>query len=222
MNDLEVMVVDDHPIYRDALLNAVQDMDFVGEVRAAENGRRAIEQIGRKKPDLVLLDLYMPEMDGIETTSYLGKYYPEIQIIVITSLNSRKQIVELLELGVGGFLLKGSDMNEVENAIKCVVTGGGYFSQEVREIYKSYLQDKAKGLIKNDSENALTKREIQILQQICKQQTAKEIADKLYLSPYTINNHRHNISKKTGISNTVGLVLYAIQHGYFDPLTDIE
>lgn len=220
MKELRILVVDDHPIYRNGLREVLIGEKIVNHVAVASNGNEAIEQLQIEEFDVMLLDLQMPVLDGVETAKLVVAEFPSVAIIILTSVSSRKQIAELLEMGVGGYLLKGADRNEIMKAINVVLEGDIYLTPEVKKIYDDYLIEQAKHAPLSITLDLLTEREVEVLRQICIQPNTKAIAQKLFVAESTINNHRYNISKKTGLSNSVQLAIYAVREGYFNPKTE--
>ena len=219
---IKVAVVDDHQLFRSGMVSLLEDFKDIKVVLQASNGRDLLEQLemlGHKGkqgksnlPDVVLLDLQMPEMNGIQTTVYLQEEYPSIRIIILTMHNEEEFIFDLMNKGANGFLAKDKTVETVLEAIHSVHTDGVYVNEQVlRAVVRgSQRKDPSTGLKANVSE--LTDREIEIIQLICDQKTNKEIAEIFQLSTRTVENHRVAIFSKTGVKNMAGLVLYAIKH----------
>jgi DNA-binding NarL/FixJ family response regulator len=207
-----IIIVDDHKIFRDGLIMLLNNFDFVSVVGQASNGEEFLELIDKVIPDIVLMDINMPKMNGIEATKQALKKYPEIKIIALTSFADDEYIEQMISAGVEGYMLKRSDIEDFEKAIKKVARGGSYFSSEIikvisRNLYKENKQKSGEQTLKK-----LTSREKQILHLICKGLNNEQIAEKIYLSPKTVEKHKSNLFQKTETFNTVNLVIYAFKN----------
>jgi len=212
MKKINIYIVDDHSLFREGLKLLLSKLDIIDEIKEACNGKELIENFDPQKTDIVLLDIEMPELNGIETSKHLLKVYPDIKIIALSMYSDEQYYVPMIENGVKGFLLKNSDFNDVKLAISEVIEGNNYFSQEILNGIVLNLYTK-KTSHQNDE---LTKREIEVLLQICKGLSNNEIAEKLYISKRTVDKHRENLLLKTNSKNTAGLVVYAIKNGIFN------
>uniref|UniRef100_UPI0032178D81 response regulator transcription factor n=1 Tax=uncultured Draconibacterium sp. TaxID=1573823 RepID=UPI0032178D81 len=207
-----IIIVDDHKIFRDGLLLLLGNFDFVTVVGEASNGEDFLSLLETTIPDIVLMDINMPKMNGIEASKIALQKYPEIKIIALTSFADDEYIEQMISAGVEGYMLKRSDIEDFEKAILKVSGGGSYFSEEIikvitRNLYKSHEQkSKTRGLPE------LTEREKEILQLICSGLNNEQIADKIFLSPKTVEKHKSSLFQKTGTFNTVNLVIYAFKN----------
>jgi len=211
MNDstCKILLVDDHTLFRNGLrilLNTVEKYDVVGE---AANGQEFLELLGKDLPDIVLLDIEMPVMDGITAANAAIEKYPELKIITLSMYGEEDYYYKMVDAGVKGFLLKNSDMNEVKNAIDTVYEGGNYFSSELLQNLVNSLRSSAKT---REPQSELSEREIEILILICQGFSNQEIADQLFISKRTVDKHRANILEKSQCKNTAQLVMYAIKN----------
>ncbi len=213
MAKIKYAVADDHKIFRQGLRFALADDQKLALVGEAENGILLLELIEKHLPDVILLDLKMPEMDGIEATKKIREQYPGIKILMLTTYDDEQFILHLLELGINGYLLKNADPTEIKKAICTVYENDYYFNDLMSNtmlkniIYKSNSKNKYRVQIK------LNNREIEVLRLICQELTTTEIAEKIYLSSRTIEGIRTNLIEKTGAKNVAGLVLFAIKTG---------
>jgi len=214
---VNVLITDDHPIYCSGIVNILKTLPSVGKVGECHSGKEAIRILEQEPYDIILLDIAMPEMSGIEASKIIKERFPATDIIILTSSNSRRQIVDLLNLGVSGYVLKNTDKKELVDAINNVQNKILYLTPEVKRIYTDFLLEHSMTKHGKGDEIELTTREVQVLKQICQQCTTNEIAKNLHLAPATINNHRYNIGRKIGTNNVVGFVLFAIRNGYFSP-----
>lgn len=199
-----VIIVDDHALLRESLKFMLVNTGIAEVLAEASNGREYIELLKQISPDLVLMDIKMPVMDGIEATRISRRDYPAIKILVISMHDDQEHYNTMIELGVKGFILKESDCSEMEKAINAIMDGKHFFSQE---LLLKLLKNKN---IKPDI--TLNQREKEILGLLCQGFNSSEIADKLFLSVRTVEKHRSELIEKTGTSNSVSLVVYAIKN----------
>lgn len=217
--DLSVLVVDDHPLYRNGIKRILNNIDFVTKCDEAENGKDCIEKLKQTHYDIILLDLQMPELDGVEAAGLIKKDFPRSKIIILTMSDSKRQMIELLDMGVLGYVLKSTDELELTEAILRVSEGVQYLSKEVDDVWTRFLGNKSK-FERNYNKNEkvdLSEREKEIIRMICKQMSTQEIADKLSLSNNTVKTHRNHIMKKLETDNVVGIAIYAVRAGIFVP-----
>ena len=216
MAKIKLALVDDHNLFRRgiaSILGQVADFELVLE---ASNGQEFIDKIPRRVPDVVLLDLQMPVLDGTATADYLREHYPLIKIIVLTMHDEDRMVLHLLEKGVSGYLLKDSDPDEVERAIRKVMDEGVYLNEFVSRAMLRKMTNKisvARQPALYNSKILLSEREKEVLKLICEGMSTAEISDKIFLSPRTVEGHRLRILEKTGTKNTAGMVAYAFKNG---------
>ncbi len=206
---IKVIIVDDHTLFRNGLsllLNSFDDIEVVAE---ASNGKEFIENLGKNDVDVILMDIDMPEMNGIDATKIAIDKYPELKIITLSMYGEGEYYYKMINAGVKGFLLKNSDINEVKKAIQVVADGSTYFSEEI--LYNIVKNIRSINVIESNPDD-LSKREIEILVQICKGLSNKEIAELLNISKRTVDKHRENLLSKTHSKNTANLVMYAIKN----------
>jgi DNA-binding NarL/FixJ family response regulator len=219
MNQIKIMLVDDHQIIRDGLKKyLLNDNNFV-LVGEGANGNEALEILKTTEVDIVLSDLNMPEMDGLELTENIIKSFPNTKVIILTMLDEPHYIKQLMGSGAEGYLFKNSGVDEVKKAIKRVYDGDTYLSQEVTNSLTQYVIKRKQNNPKNKRfalEANLSSRELEVLELIIKERTNQEIADKLFISVRTVDAHKRNMIEKTGSRNIAGLVMYAITHQLLD------
>lgn len=211
-NKIKVFLVDDHNLFREGLKFLLSNNSFISEIHEAENGKDLLENVLKVKPDIILMDIEMPVMNGIEATKETLKIYPKTKIIALSMYGNENFYSEMIDAGAKGFLLKNSKFEEVQKAIIDVNEGKNYFSPEILEVIIKNL-NKTKSKKKNTD---LTEREIEILYNICKGLSNREIADYLYISKRTVDKHRENVLLKTQSKNTAELVIYAIKNEIFE------
>ncbi|MCY7329077.1 MAG: response regulator transcription factor [Saprospiraceae bacterium] len=210
---IRVAIAEDQRLFRECLVSILNATDHLQVVVEAANGKELLAQLTTQAsmPDVVLLDLTMPEMNGLETTQHLKKDFPHIKIVILSVHSEERHIVRMVGMGVSGYLLKNSELSEVTRAVEAVHEKGYYFNDSVlRAMQTGMSQQQQK---QYDPQTPLTAREKEVLTLICRERTTPEIAGQLFLSVRTVDGHRNNLLEKTGARNTVGLVLYAIRHG---------
>jgi len=205
----KVIIVDDHTLFRNGLrilLNTLEEYQVIGE---ASNGKQFLDLLEKGVPDLVLLDINMPVMDGIEAATIAQKLYPELKIITLSMYGEEDYYYKMVNAGVKGFVLKNSDIKEVRTALDVVYEGGSFFSSELLQNLVNSLKSSSKS---KESHTELSEREMEILILICQGLSNQEIGDKLFISKRTVDKHRANILEKSESKNTAQLVVYAIKN----------
>ena len=213
---IKVYIADDHTLFRKAMMNLIQTFEGVSLVKDAENGKELLTLIKHEQPEVAIVDLQMPVMDGAETCEKILASFPDIKIIVLTMHDSDKYVLHMIEMGVHAFLLKNTEPDEVEKAIHAVVEKDFYHNDLVAAALRKGMREKRTGERPSFKNHDLTEREIEILQLICQELTIKEIGDRLSISENTARNHRVNIMEKIGVKNAVGLVKYAYETGLIE------
>lgn len=205
-----IIIVDDHLIFRQGLKSIITAENIANVIGEASNGIEFIELLSQTKPDLVLMDIDMPYMNGLDATEKAVELRPDLKIIAFTMFSDEDYYFKMIERGVKGFILKTSGITELETAIKNVMAGESYFSNELlRKIINNFGRKNDNRFTKNEG---LTEREIEILKQICKGLNTEEIAQKLFISPKTVKSHRSNLLEKTGSKNTPELIFFALKN----------
>jgi DNA-binding NarL/FixJ family response regulator len=205
MRNIKIAIVDDHKILREGIKRMLHDIKNTEIVIEASNGEEFIKQIGFITPDLAIVDINMPVMNGEQAVKLAKEKLPDLKILILSMLNSEDYYNTFNQLGVDGYLLKESDYEEFYRAINSVMNGGKYFSQE---LLINLIQSRNEG-----KKFKFTKRETEILKLICSGFSTQEIADKLFLSVRTVDKYRSDMINKTGVSNSISLVLFAIKNG---------
>ncbi len=205
---MNIWLVDDHHLFRagfKTLLCRLRDADVTFE---ANDGQEFIDHLVVAKPDLVFMDIAMPNMDGLKATELALKTYPNLKIIILSMFGEKEYYTKLVDMGISGFLLKSCDFKEVEMAIDAVKNGEYYFSQDL-------LQQMVFHSSSSQPDYDLSQREKDILTEICNGESNQEIADKLFISKRTVEKHRANVMIKTGCANTASLVVFAVKNGLY-------
>jgi len=195
------------------MVNLLRTFDRVSEVKDAENGKELLTLIKYEEPNVAIVDLQMPVMDGAETCENIIKRHPHVKIIILTMHDSNKYILHMMEMGVHAFLLKNTEPDELEKAIYAVAEKDFYHNDLVAAVLRKNVTERKAGQRPNFRQADLTDRENEILALICRELTIREIGQKLSLSENTVRNHRVNMMEKIGVNNTVGLVKYAYEAG---------
>ncbi|KYG84742.1 hypothetical protein AWW67_01470 [Roseivirga seohaensis] len=210
MDKIKILVADDHQVIIDgleAIISTTEHLEFIG---GASNGKEVISKVESQPVDLILMDINMPEMDGLECTAYLSKNYPNIRVIALSMHDNPRLAKRMIKNGAFGFLLKNSSKANILTAISEVMQGRNFFDPMLMSTF--FDADNKKSSSSFSKKDLLTKREIQIIQLICQEKTTAEIADELSISTHTVESHRGNIMLKLELKNSVGLVKWAIQN----------
>ncbi len=210
---IQLAIADDHQLFREGLRTIINAQSKHQVIIEASNGQLLIDQLKEKQVDVILMDLKMPVLDGIEATKLISKKFPDIKIIILSMHEDDKFILHMLEQGAKGYLLKNCDPKELVQAIETVQEQGYYFNDRVSRAMLGNINKKSKQKIRLKNVPNLTNREIQILKLICEGYTNAEIGQMIFLSTRTIEGHRQKLIDKTNAKNTAGLVAYAFRHG---------
>ena len=214
MKSVKILIVDDHPMIRHGIKSLLIDEEEYSQIDEAVNGKEALDKLRAKKYDLVIMDIKMPEMNGIEATKEIRKRYPGVRVLAISMYDEHSYIIKILRAGALGYILKNTGKEELLSAIKSVMKGESYFSQEVSGLMMSQLiSGKPVPMMTTLKANlTLTKREKEIIQLILAEYTNNEIGENLGISPRTVDTHRRNLLQKFDVKNTAGLVKFAVEN----------
>lgn len=215
MKKTKVLIADDHSIVRDglrALFRRTQEFSIVGE---AADGETAVRVASLKKPDVAILDISMPKLNGIEATRIIKQRYPNMKVLILTIHEDEEYVYQIIRAGANGYMLKNAEKKEILAAVRAVLNEEPFFSPGIGKliIEKFIKRAKEQEEPKSAQKHVLTTREQQILQLIAQGLTSREIATKLFLSLNTVNTHRGNLMQKLDIHDTASLVRYALHHG---------
>lgn len=213
MEKIRYLIADDHKIFRQGVIFSLSDFQELESAGEAGNGLELLELIPRTNPHVILMDLRMPEMDGIEATQYIRQHYPDIRVLVLSMYDDEKFIVHLMESGAAGYLLKNAEPDEIRTAIEAAYQNGYYFTDMINRAMLKKIVTHKRFKPSFNSDIHLTDREIEVLQLICEEYTAPEIAKMIYLSPRTVEGIRGKLIEKIGVKNVAGLVMYAVRNG---------
>lgn len=213
---IKVIIADDHVLFRAGVKTALslkKDIQIIGE---ADNGQQLLHLLKHLQPDVILLDIQMPIMDGITTLPEIRKLYPDIRIIMLTMHNDHSMISKLMELGANAYLTKNSDSEIIYDAIYTCFSNEYYFNDLTNKALLDGLRTKRNADAVNQSEAKLTEKEKHILKLMCDEKSTKEIADLVDLSPRTVEAIRDKLKTKTGTKSMAGLVMYAVKAGIIE------
>jgi DNA-binding NarL/FixJ family response regulator len=213
MERIKIILVDDHQMFREGLrfvLSQIPEFEVIG---TASNGMEYFKLLESLLPDVVLMDIGMPVMDGIEATEKTSAEYPLINVIALSMFSDQEYYHRMVSAGVKGFLIKEAGIDELEKAIKSIHQGNAYFSQE---LLRNIIVNISNPKVTSRDPFQLTRREEEVLQMICKGFTTKEISDLLFISQKTVEGHKTNLLSKTNSKNTINLMLYAFKNKLVD------
>ncbi len=213
---INLAIADDHKIFREGLKATLEDYAELNLIIEAGNGVELVKQLASKSPDVVLMDIKMPEMDGMQATTYIHENFNNVKILALSMYNEDKYILDMMKAGASGYLLKNAEPQEIVDAIFTVYKKGYYFNEYLSITLVKQLMEKSIVNGKGKEDTELNEREIEILKLICQEKMNIEIADKLFLSVRTVEGYRTKLFEKTGSKNIVGLVIYAIKKGIID------
>lgn len=210
---IKVLVVDDHELVRSGISRLLRDAKGIEVVGEAASGEEAVQFAKEHSPDIILMDIRMPGIGGLEATRKITRHNPDVQVIAVTACDDNPYATRLLQAGAAGYITKGADAEEMIRAIMKVKSGQKYISPEIaqRMALKPFQQDQTSPF------DDLSEREMQIALMIVGCQKVAEISEKLFLSPKTVNSYRYRIFEKLEIDSDVQLTLLAMRHGLVDP-----
>ncbi len=213
MKKIKIAIADDYSIYRDGLkVGLLQDNNFE-IILEASNGEELLDKMEQNIPDVIIMDLKMPVMDGMEATKLARKKFAEVKILVVSMYDDDKFIIHLMEIGANGYLLKNADSDEIRKAIYIVYENGYYFNDIVSKALLKKLVIKGNLKPSFNQNIELTEREQDVLKLICAEKTAAEMGQQLFLSQRSIEGIRLRLIEKVGVRNTAGLVMFAVKNG---------
>ncbi|MRG45392.1 response regulator [Chitinophaga sp. SYP-B3965] len=210
--DIRLVVADDHEIFLDGLALMLSRQENITLVGQAGDGRELLEIVAREKPDVVMTDIKMPRMDGITATREMIRLQPDARIIALSMFDEENQIVEMLEAGAKGYLLKNADKQEILDAIASVYEDRVYYCKSTSAKLAAMIAKSKFNPYKHKEQISFTEREQEIIQLICQQFTAQQIGDKIFLSKRTVEGYRTRILEKMNVRNTAGVVMYALKN----------
>ena len=219
---IKILLADDELLFRKGIAFLLEREKNIEIVYEASNGAEILLYLkeGHNLPDIILMDLKMPILNGVEATKIIQKDYPEIKIIALTSYDSKSFINNMIQVGASSYLIKNATPTEMILTINEVAKKGYYYNENVLNVIQDCVTTSPKVTKTENDEDFLTSREKEVLELICRQYNSQEIADKIFISPRTVEGHRINLLSKTNCKNIAGLVVYAIQNKYIE-ISDI-
>jgi DNA-binding NarL/FixJ family response regulator len=208
---ITVAIADDHSLLRNALAKLINTFEGYTIIIEADNGKDLRNKIAQQSiPEIVMLDINMPEMDGFETTQWLHKNYPQVKVLALSMLSDERSIIKMFRLGAKGYLLKNTDPEELKQALDSLIDKNVYLSEYVSGKLVSGLHQDGEQPLK---ETILNEREREFLRWTCSELSYKDIAEKMFVSPRTVDDYRQALFNKLKVHSRVGLVMYAIKNG---------
>lgn len=213
MSTINIAIADDYKIFREGLKKCFASDKQLNVIQEADNGEDLLKGFAENLPDVVIMDLKMPIMDGMEATEIIRKKYPSVKVLVVTMYDDDKFIIHLMEIGANGYLLKNSEPDEIRKSIYAVHENGYYFNDLVNKalLKKLVMKNNLKPSFNQNVE--MSERELEVLKMICEEKTAAEIAKEIFLSPRSVEGIRQRLIEKVGVRNSAGLVMFAIKNG---------
>ena len=216
MDQIKIGIADDHKIFRKGVILSLRQYTNLSFIIEADNGDEMIEKLATEKPDVILLDLRMPGKDGIEATKEISKKYPDIRILILTMYEDERFVSHLMENGANGYLLKNAEPAEIKKAILEVMVKGFYLNNFVNRILLKKSTNKNKAIPSLNSEVVLSDKEKEVIQLLCREYTAAEIATKMEISSRTVESIKDRLMERFGTKNTAGLVFFAVKNNLID------
>jgi DNA-binding NarL/FixJ family response regulator len=213
MGKIKLAIADDHKIFRNGLKATLEDCADFDLVIEASNGKQLLGMLTEVKPDVILMDIKMPEMDGIQTTSAIKQKYKDVKVLALSMFNEDKYIVDMMKAGASGYLLKNAEPEEIIEAISTVFYKDYYFNEHLSITLIKQLAGNNNSNNPSQSLADFNEREIEVLRLVCQECSNQEIADKICLSVRTVEGYRARLFEKTRSKNLVGLVIFAIKTG---------
>lgn len=216
MNTITVGIADDHKIFRKGVILSLRQYTNISFVFEAENGEELLKELETTQPDVVLMDLRMPGKDGIETTKEVSKRFPDVKVLILTMFEDERFVSHLMENGANGYLLKNADPAEIKKAIMEVMARGYYLNNFVNRVLLKKSANKTKAIPSLNSEIVMSDKEKEVVRLLCMEYTAAEIAQKMEISPRTVESIKDRLMERFGLKNTAGLVFFAVKNNMID------
>lgn len=211
MKKVSILIADDHQLFRSGvrhLLRNIDDLQVIGETRS---GRETISFCKERKPEMVLMDIDFPDLSGIEITKVIKHANPQIKILALSMHDEDNYVVNMFKGGVSGYVVKDASLEELVRAIRAIRDGNSYFSKNISKSFFEQKNNLNKRLQSSSKKMSVTDRELEILKYVTDEMTNKEIAERLFISPRTVETHKRNLMQKLQVKNTVGLVKYYLK-----------
>jgi len=216
VRNIKIAIADDHQLFREAMVALIKELDYLKVICEAADGEELLKVIKEKMPDIVLMDLEMPGMDGMDATAVITKKYPDVKVIALTQYPNEKLISHMMKQGARAYLLKDCSAEHLEDVIWMVMEKGHYYTENVSEAMRKGLQDTTKRKPGFNPASQLTKREKEVLQLVGKGLTSAQIGERLFTSASTVDKQRKSLRSKSGAKNTAQLILWAKENKLLD------
>ena len=214
--EIKVAIADDHKIFRDGIRMALKDKEYLKILWEAEDGKELQHKLQLKLPDVILMDIRMPEVDGINAISLIRKEYEELKIIVLTMYDDQEMITKMMEMGANAYLTKTTDPEEIYQAILACMNDDFYFNELVNKAVLSKLQTKRQVRQFYPNPVKFSEKEVRILKLLAEDKTTEEISKEVFLSPRTVETIRQNMKTKVGAKTIAGLIMYGMRNKLID------
>ncbi len=211
MDKTKILIVDDHRVVIEGIKSALQEQPEFEVVGEAADGLQAVDSTKSLRPDIVIMDISMPNLSGIEATRQIKQHNPEIQIVIYTMYSDKELVVDLFKAGISAYVLKDDPLSDLTIALKAVKGGGTYFSTMAPTILLRHMEELEEQMTSQDSFDRLSQREREVFMILAEGKSIKEIADELYISPKTVESHKYNIMEKLQATSVVDLTKIAIR-----------
>jgi DNA-binding NarL/FixJ family response regulator len=212
---IRIILADDHQIMRDGLAAIMKKSPFISLLAEASNGRELVDLVTALKPDVVLTDISMPKMNGIEATKFITKNFPDIGVLALSVFDDENHIIDMIKAGAKGYLLKNSSKDELLEAIRTVYRNENYYYNAISKKLINYISNNSVTGTNTDPRIVFSDKEIEIIKLICQQYTSKEIAARLNVSYRSVEGYKERIQKKIEARNMIGIVIYAIRNNIY-------
>jgi two-component system, NarL family, response regulator NreC len=212
---IRVIIADDHHIFRDGLASLLNKDPIIELVGDAPDGKRLIQLVRDYHPDIILTDLRMPEMDGIAAIKSIVQKNPDAKIIALSTFDSDAMVIEALEAGAMGYIVKNADRTEIMEAIRMVYTGSPYYCKTTSNRLMKLIAKSEFNPYKKTGSKLFSEKEKEIIRMICEEKTSKEIGEALFMSARTVEGHRLKILEKMNVKTTAGIAIYAMKNGFY-------
>lgn len=213
MEKVKILLADDHQMFLDGLASLLSQLKDIEVIAAVNSGKEALEKLDSLSPHLAIVDINMPDMNGLETTQKIKEKYPAVKVMGLTMENDLQLVTDMLEAGASGYILKNTGKAELELAIRQVIKGEPYLSQSIsNQLAQNLLRNFQQKNEQQDALSSLTERELEILKLIALEHSNSEIADLLFISPKTVETHRKNLMRKIEVNNSLGVYKFAVKY----------
>lgn len=213
MEKVKILLADDHQMFLDGLASLLSQLKDIEVIAAVNSGKEALEKLDSLSPHLAIVDINMPDMNGLETTQKIKEKYPAVKVMGLTMENDLQLVTDMLEAGASGYILKNTGKAELELAIRQVIKGEPYLSQSIsNQLAQNLLRNFQQKNEQQDALSSLTERELEILKLIALEHSNSEIADLLFISPKTVETHRKNLMRKIEVKNSLGVYKFAVKY----------